>query len=113
MAWHVYELPPIDVGWDHLKTVTETLKKIAAASAMAKALGKSDGSEGDKFLENWKNAEELARRKGWEGDHRVEPVVLWLPGDVEFVYGFVIKQDNNGTTYVVSQVELEYLEDLA
>jgi hypothetical protein len=37
---------------------------------------------------------------------------MWLPNESEFKHGFVLKQDNNGETYVVSPVELPWLEDV-
>jgi hypothetical protein len=34
---------------------------------------------------------------------------MWLPYDTEFAYGFVWKQDNNGTTFVASPVPMPWL----
>ena len=65
-----------------------------------------------KFLENFDSARKLARVRGWEGDYRAgnEPRVFWLPAESEFLYGFVWKQDNNGTIFVVSPRPLPWLD---
>ena len=40
---------------------------------------------------------------------------MWLPvwDTYEFSFGFVLKQDNNGTTFVVSPVPLPHLAEQA
>ncbi|MGQ4879209.1 hypothetical protein ACOJCM_11655 [Billgrantia sp. LNSP4103-1] len=109
MSWFVYEIPPIDIGWEHLKSVRETLSDIVSYGAAYDGGNEIDASEINAFLRSWDHAKELAGTHSWEGDFREEPKVFWLPGDVEFRYGFVFKQDNNGTTYVVSPQELPAL----
>lgn len=111
MAWHVYEIPPIDFGWRHLKTVEETARQLGAeAGAMAITGASGDDPDLQAFCDRWDLAQDLARSEGWDGNHRNAPVVFWVPGDTEFECGFVIKQDTNGTTYVVSPVELHHLD---
>ena len=113
--WHVYELPPIDFRWEHLKTVAETASDLAARAAaeIAKHGSASLLPDPADFLAAWVEAKDEASAAGWEGDFRDEPVVFWVPGDNLFEYGFVLKQDNNGLTYVVSPVELPHLTALS
>jgi hypothetical protein len=50
---------------------------------------------------------------GWEGDMVEGPFVFGVPprhGYNTFDVGFAWKQDNNGTTYVVSPVPMPWLE---
>lgn len=113
MAWYVYELSPIDHGWENLKTVEETVTYIRSIEENAKAvepLGDITPTSSE-FLEAWEHAQEEAREYNWEGDFRHAPKVFWLPhSDNYFAFGFVFKQDNNGTTFVVSPVDLPHLE---
>lgn len=115
MSWHVYEVLPIDFNWDYLPTVEETAVILASQEAQALVregdTSSIPGMDSSRFLDLWRSAQEAARMEGWGGDHRELPVVMWLPTEAEFQAGFVIKQDNNGTTYVVSPVPLAYLED--
>ena len=113
MNWIVYSIGPIDHGWEHLKTVRETLPAIAAIEDEFAGSGDINSEEVTKFLQGWKSAKDAARGSGWEGDFRHEPRVFWLPADVKFVYGFVFKQDNNGTTFVVSPQVLPAMQELS
>jgi hypothetical protein len=107
MAWHAYEIPPIDINWRFLRTVDETARTVGAEDAAAEAGGAtSEGPDIREFLASWESAKQAARDRGWDGDFRNEPVVFWLPDDTDFVWGFVVKQDNNGTTFVLSPREL-------
>jgi hypothetical protein len=117
--WYAYSIPPIDFKWERLKTVEETAAEIAAEEAVAKVKNGGDGGvEGpntEEFLRAWESAKHEASRLNWEGDFRNDPVVFWVPVESEFEFGFVIKQDNNGSTFVISPVRLphfdEYLEE--
>lgn len=55
----------------------------------------------------------LDRHSSWEKDVRIGPFIAMLPGDEEMCAHWVvlIKQDNNGTTYVVSRYPLEHLNE--
>lgn len=114
MAWHVYEIGPIDNNWDKLSTVRDAAEKLGALEARFRA----DSGERfpfepstEDFLSDWEAAKQAAIDSGWEGDWRQLPAVFWLPDprSAQFRYGFVIKQDNNGTTYVISPFELPHL----
>lgn len=117
MAWHVYEIAPIDFGWHNLKPVSKLAGELAQQQFSTAALDPEDRMSNSEdpnvedFMARWESAKSAARSAGWDGDFRQEPVVFWLPGDTEFVYGFVIKQDNNGTTYIVSPIELPHLKN--
>lgn len=50
--------------------------------------------------------------KWWEGDLREPIKVFAVPGDGKTDVGFIWKQDNNGTTFVLSPVPLQHLESL-
>lgn len=55
----------------------------------------------------------LKRYSNWEGDIRQGPFIAMFPGDECEFNSFVVllKQDNNGNTYVVSRHPLENLND--
>lgn len=112
MNWYIYELGPIDHYWQHMKTVVETAKELGAASAAAQIAGFPEDTDGEsvsvsEFLAKWKDAS--SRVTSSPDELRLPPVVFWVPWEGYFKYGFVIKHDNNGTTYVVSPVELPHL----
>lgn len=109
MKWHVYEIIPIDFGWENLKTVKETVATIAGFNDVVKDIEGVNSSAVRGFLDRWDSAKSEASRKGWEGDFRHDPIVFWLPNEYDFEYGFVFKQENNGTTFVVSPFPLPWL----
>lgn len=113
MSWIVYSVGPIDHGWEHLKTVKETLAVIATTEDEFLENGDIDTGTVTEFLQNWESAKQAAQSNGWEGDFRHEPRVFWLPSEVNFVYAFVFKQDNNGTTFVVSPQALPTMQELS
>ena len=65
----------------------------------------------DEFSKRWETAKDAAFAAGWEGGFREEPRVFLVPDECDFLIGFVIKQDNNGTTYVMSPVEMPHLKE--
>lgn len=113
MNWHVYELLAIDFGWEHVKTVKETLVAIANGPDELSHPDGLNSANAKAFLDAWESAKSAASEKGWEGDFRHEPSVFWLPSEGDFNYGFVFKQDNNGDTYVVPPHALPWLARLA
>lgn len=106
MNWIVYAIGPIDHDWHMLKTVRETAAQIAGHGYESIEDFDLAGGAIRSFLASWESAKQAARHHGWEGDFRHEPHVFWLPSEIDFVHGFVFKQDNNGTTFVVSPQEL-------
>lgn len=105
--WFVYDIAPIDSHWRMLPTVEETIKKIEAP---CEEDYEWDSINSEHFMEHWELAKQWAKEKGWEGDFREDARVFWVPDDTQLSYGFVWKQDNNGTTYVVSPVALPHLQ---
>lgn len=112
MNWFAYELSPLDYGWEHLKTVSETVCDLAKIDDSSWPPPDINSDDIKQFLSDWELAKAEATRIGWEGDFRHEPVVIWLPDETGFDYGFVFKQDNNGTTYVVSPVAMPWLKPI-
>ncbi len=53
------------------------------------------------------------KKLGWEGDIRGDIYVFAIPDDVSMAMGFVWKQDNNGTTFILSKKELPWFERLS
>jgi hypothetical protein len=113
----VYSCTPIDHHWEFLKTVKETAAELGAMEAELRfESGRRElylDISVEVFLNAWEEAKELAGQNGWEGDFRGEPRVLWLPMETGFDYGFAFKQDNNGTTFIVTPVRLPWVERFA
>lgn len=108
---HVYAIGPIDFGWEHLATVEDFAAKLAAIDARVRVNGWSgEFINSEMFIGLWEQAKEQAKAAGWEGDFREPPAVFFIPENSTFMFGFVIKQDNNGTTFVVSPRRLPHLE---
>ena len=110
MTWNAYEICPIDEKWEFLQTLEQT--RIALASKKPDAFAPEDDDRLLRFETDWKNAKAKARKLNWEGDVRGCVRVFWLPDEFELTYGFVWKQSNNGTTFVVSPKPLPHLQDL-
>jgi len=110
--FYTYRIEPLDFGWDFLTSVKEHLKDIVA-SIYSKAPLDTETPIND-FLRAYRSATETAKLIGWEGDFRNDPCVTFVP-DGDYGFGglariFIFKQDNNGDTFVLSEVRLNYLE---
>jgi hypothetical protein len=101
MNLYAYHLPPIDFGWNHLKTVSETITNFTHDEEYECKISE--------FLRIWELSKNLSEEILWEGDFRESPRVFWIPSELKMIFGFVFKQDNNGSTFVVSPVELPFL----
>ena len=113
MSWFVYEITPIGINWDLLPTVKEMALKLGARDIeCAHAGGGQPSPDAKAFLSSWKSAEHAASVEGWQGALGQEPATLFLPVKGTFNFGFVMKQDNNGKTFVVSPVPLPHLDAL-
>lgn len=110
--WHVYEVGPIDYGWHHLKSIRETLAVFAVPCEGSDPREGVDTTASLGFLTSWEEAKEAALEAGWEGQFRLEPRVFWLPGELAMAHGFVFKQAQSGSTFVVSPQPLAHLEAL-
>jgi len=108
MDFHVYGITPIDFGWEHCPTVADYYSSLARNEFE----GYTDIDILKQFKSDFETAKKLALDKGWEGDFRGAAHVFLVPTENEFSYGFAWKQDNNGTTYVISPVALAHLRRL-
>ena len=111
MNWNAYDIPPIDYNWEYLKTIDEMLSTIAKAQDEQDDTDDLNTKGIQTFLNKWQSAKETAEECGWEGDFNGSPRVFCLPLE-GFDYGFVFKQSNNGTTFVISPQPLPWLDSL-
>ena len=111
---YAYHLAPIDYGWEFLSTFEEMVAKTAKYDAEL-FLREVDAHNIEGTLGYRKNlydafikARQAAASVGWKGDFREYPRVIALPepGGCEMVFAFVWKQDNNGSTFIISPVEM-------
>jgi hypothetical protein len=121
MNLHAYHCGPIDFGWELLPTVDQMAEKIAGVEAVAKWKGNATYLEPlpvTEFIKAFEAAKTLARDVGWDGGFSEGPCVFWLPspchcinGSNSFQCGFVWKQDDNGSAFIVSPIPLDWLKD--
>ena len=122
--WYVYIVPGLDSGWSHLKTVRQTLNDIILPLQEVMPFGDGEDEDPDEydamvldeastFVTEWGAAKFLASQYGWEGDFAEEPRVMWLPGPSgEFTYGFAIKQQTQGLTFIVLPKEMPEMKQV-
>lgn len=102
----IYETVPID-HWQGWLTMPE-----AAAKLCVDGLGFTHEEELRHLADNLEEAKRLAKAAGWEGDMREGPFVSMLPNQDNTVsYVIAWKQDNNGSTFVASPYQLQWLGD--
>jgi hypothetical protein len=110
-TYHVYVLPPVDIGWGLFKTVSQVIDMICdavkqkAKDDVARAVDPGHLWEvdlNDFVVAYYQSVRAVESTGWWEGDMRHEAVVVPLVREVEGEYGFMWKQDNNGTTFVVT-----------
>lgn len=112
-GWFCYVISPMDIGWDSLERLADVYVKNTKQRLVASIDHGFGGLEPtDALLEDFCGARRLATECGWDGDFSVGPFVFYLPSLCQVKYGFAWKQDNNGETFVVSPVELSYLEEM-
>jgi hypothetical protein len=106
MHWQAYAIAPVDLGWGLLPTVEQ------GAELLKTCPGYDAIDDQVHYWANFAKAEILAGAAGWEGDYQdnARPRVIWLPNEGEVLYGFAWKQNNNGTTFVISPVPLDWLK---
>lgn len=102
MEGFVYELPPIDwwIGW----TLAKTIK--ADRDAL------ETGANGEIVKALRTALKEILERTSWEGDFGEGPRVIGLPHENEPEFSLLVvgfKQQNNGTTFIWSPVQLPWL----
>lgn len=118
---------PVDFGWDLLPNLTEVVTKLARRpevgaeyqheeefSQAKNASFNSNIEDINEILALFEEAKILAKTVGWDGDFREIPRVIFLPepDGGTFKYAFIWKHDENGETFVVSEFELPYLDDV-
>ncbi|WP_349929213.1 hypothetical protein ABJ384_04965 [Acinetobacter sp. A1-4-2] len=112
MILHGYQFFVIDHLWELAPTVDQFFKSLVDIYPP-----KSNFDEFQDMLSiataKWKYAQQLADELGWEGDFVGEPRVFCLPDPkgMTIDYGFVFKQYNNGMTYVISPIYLDYIAE--
>ena len=114
---YAYKMMPVDVGWENLKTVEETVAELASRFEVREDLIPHEVIDQQtpvcEFISRWEHAKHFAAKVGWDGDFRGPPYVFWLPCEGEFSPAFVFKHDNNGATFVVSGQPLPAVYELS
>lgn len=111
-----YQIAFIDYHWGNLKTVSDIAYDLLNSVLKVPYSNKNNHENEynidflNEFLNNWSEAQKMAFELGWEGDFRHNPEVFWMPIETAFEWGFVFKQNNNGTTFVISPIELPWLD---
>lgn len=112
--WIISSADPIDFGWEHLRTVTETLENMVSSMGIKGSHNKwrYKPDEIGLFLNRYEAALKAASKLiGFGGDFRDQPYVIWMPGNTRycesFQYGFIWKDDNNGTTFFATPLSYE------
>jgi hypothetical protein len=116
-VFHVYEMSPVDNGWFLFKTVEEVLSALCEGlKHQAENCITTDTDifcyeypDPETFIKQYNQSRTAARKAGWEGDMREGPVVVPVVQDADCCFGFMWKQDSNGTTYVVIPVKNDRL----
>lgn len=96
--WFAYRVDPIDWHWNDIETVAKFVSRRGAENVP------------EQFHEALMGAGAVAYQHGWRTNMIDGPCVLWLPAPDCFQYGFVFKEANNGSTYVISPFPLGYLD---
>lgn len=104
----VYEVPPID-DWSPWLSEDEYKAKLDAEWGPDSAGGWTG------YVALRKRAFDLARAKlNWEGDFREGPFIAGLPphfGESQSEVVIAWKQDNNGSCFIASPIEMPWLDD--
>tara|TARA_Y100001938_G_scaffold139920_1_gene207426 strand:- start:518 stop:874 length:357 start_codon:yes stop_codon:yes gene_type:complete len=104
---HIYSLPPIDLFQGAL-TMTE-------AALQGECWGpKGVARQAEALIDQLLPALDGFREAGWEGDYSEGPFFFAVPRvEVEMAWGVIVKQNNNGTTFVASPYPFPWLEQFA
>lgn len=117
---YVYVMPPIDFGWEFCQSLPWLLKRETNDLSISMDwTGKGCSSD---YLDSWndiavliKKANSLiilAGKYGFDGNLVENPVLIPIPGECTFDFAFAFKQENNGTTFIVSPVAMHWLHDM-
>lgn len=105
MQIFAYHMPPIDwwIGWkSECEFINDIVKWFGDLTDIT--------SEINNVSEFKAAAEIVAKKLGWEGDCREGPYYSGLPCEGGFNFILAWKQDNNGSTFVFSEVPLSFLQ---
>ena len=109
-SWHVYECPPMDFfsGWLSMKDYIE--------DKCREDFGSEDGEKRraeikEEVLAEYREIQDQLRRHSlWEGDIISGPYVAALPeGEYWCRVMWMLKQSNNGSTFIVSPFDLAWM----
>ena len=108
--WYCYRVSPMDYGWGFLKTIKEVRQEMASLP--------EECEEDDyllQFEKAWESAQQALRKCGYDGNPRCEKQkrVFAIPAfdDCAMKVGFIIKQDDDETTFVVSPYAIPHLKE--
>ena len=100
MRLNVYQMYPIDLGWGNLQTLSDFIANPVVYSP----------HEGAELSRVFEQVLKMCLEKGWGGDDSESVRVMWLPNEVQFMPAFAWKEGDNGTTYIASPVEMDWLD---
>jgi len=113
-----YIVAPMGTGWDYLPTVRDVLCQVAGEEPSPYD-GHHPGTAFDlntrlvkTFVDDVQLAHDLARKAGMRTHLMDTSRVFWMPTGTGMAYGFVLKEYNQSTTYVISPVDMPHLEAL-
>lgn len=103
-----YEVEPLDFGWEHMQPIEKVVMEIFNDEE------ESNGEILKDMQGDWIYAQRMAGAQGcgaWRKG-RESPSIFWIPTkEGHMAYGFIFKQDHSGVTFIVSPVEMPWLED--
>ena len=103
---YAYSIVPLDFGWQTMPTA-EAYRGLLMKDAYSVTQGAESVRAFNEFLQ--RSLDFASEKTVWEGDFREEPRIVVMPGECETVLAVLWKQENNGDTFVVSQVALPWL----
>lgn len=106
-----YRINPVDFGWEDLLPADEYRRRLALRYAECDHVYERQEllDRIQQFETFFAAAMDAGQEVGWEGDFRKEPHVGFVPVEVSMSSYIIWKQDNNGDTFVVSHLELPWL----
>ncbi|MCA8950095.1 MAG: hypothetical protein KDE27_11380 [Planctomycetes bacterium] len=100
----IYSLAPIDF---FIGAVPRHLEELVRTE------GFQGGDHGVELLALLANAQRAFLSIGWDVYHRVGPYYFAIPDTDAMLLGIVVKQDNNGSTFVASPIPFPHLGEPA
>jgi hypothetical protein len=102
MTWRVYKMAQPASSFAAMPTLAQTREIVLQDSGQFAQ---------EVFDQECKDAMEVAKESGWDGEFLVEPHVFTLPNREDMQFGIVWTQpDEERTTFVVSPLPLPWLE---